>query len=150
MSTGYVYILLNPALKGQVKIGRTTNSPEERAAELSTTGLPHDFIVAYAERVSDCDTVERALHERFADARVSPNREFFRVPLQAAIRALIEISKRYCVDEPQGVDETTYSSLQGRYSSLREMIDATPANYDFKAVDESDCKMRYPHLFPKG
>jgi hypothetical protein len=99
MPNGYVYVLLNPALKGQVKIGKTTNSPEQRAAELSTTGIPHEFIVLYAERVSDCDTVERVLHERFADVRVSPNREFFRVTPQAAIRAVIEVAGLYRVDE---------------------------------------------------
>jgi len=95
MPEGYVYILLNPALKGQVKIGCTTNSPEDRASELSRTGVPHEFVVAYAERVSDCEAVERLLHEKFAGVRVNPNREFFRVTVQDAIRAAIELAAPY-------------------------------------------------------
>lgn len=85
MPNGYVYVLINPALKGQVKIGMTTNSPEQRAADLSGTGLPHDFVVVYAERVRDCEKVERLLHEKLAASRVSPNREFFRIKPQLAV-----------------------------------------------------------------
>src|SRR6266480_4778507 len=101
MAEGYVYILLNPALKGQVKIGRTANSPEDRAAELSSTGLPYEFIVAYAERVSDCETVERLLHDKFSALRINPNREFFRVTPHEAVRAVIELATPYRIAEGQ-------------------------------------------------
>ena len=101
MSEGYVYIFLNPALKGQVKIGRTMNSPEDRAAELSGTGLPHEFVVAYAERVSDCESVERLLHEKFAAVRVNPSREFFRVTVHDAVRAAIDLATPYRIAEGQ-------------------------------------------------
>lgn len=101
MAEGYVYILLNPALRGQVKIGRTMNSPEERAAELSSTGLPHEFVVAYAERVADCETVERLVHQRFAGARVNPNREFFRVSAHEAVQAVLELAAPYRIAEGQ-------------------------------------------------
>jgi acetyl-CoA carboxylase biotin carboxyl carrier protein len=100
MAEGYIYILLNPSLKGQVKIGRTADSPEGRAAELSSTGLPHDFVVAYAEKVSDCETVERLLHERFSVHRVSPKREFFRITAHEAVRAAIELAMEYPADVP--------------------------------------------------
>ena len=98
MPNGYVYVLFNPALKDQVKIGKTTNSPEERAAELSTTGLPHSFVVAYAERVSDCDRVERLVHDKLGEYRVNPNREFFRVSVRDAIQAVLEIAGPFRAD----------------------------------------------------
>lgn len=99
MPNGYVYVLINPALKGQVKIGMTTKSPEQRAVELSTTGIPHEFVVVYSERVSDCEQVERLLHERLAAMRVNPNREFFQITPQLAVRAVLEVAEPYRIDE---------------------------------------------------
>ena len=107
MPNGYVYVLFNPALKDQVKIGKTTNSPEDRAAELSTTGLTHAFVVAYAERVSDCDKVEQLLHERLAEVRVSSNREFFRMTVRAAIETVLEVAGPFRVDENVQAHSTT-------------------------------------------
>jgi hypothetical protein len=88
MAEGFVYILLNPSFPDQVKIGLTTQTSELRAKQLSSTGVPTPFIVIYDELVSDCELVESRLHKRFAGYRVSPNREFFRVPVHEAIRAL--------------------------------------------------------------
>jgi hypothetical protein len=104
MPVGYVYVLVNPALKGQVKIGKTSNSPEQRAADLSGTGLPHQFVVVYSERVSDCEKVERLLHEKLAEFRVSPNREFFRIRPEQAVRAVLEVIGPYQVEETGSSD----------------------------------------------
>jgi hypothetical protein len=110
MPNGFVYVLMNPALKGQVKIGMTTNSPDQRAAELSTTGVPHQFVVVYAERVRDCEQVERLLHEKLAKVRVNPNREFFRITAQAAVRAVIEVAEPFRIDEPADGEEAPYTT----------------------------------------
>jgi len=104
MPAGYVYVLVNPALKGQVKIGKTSNSPEQRAADLSGTGLPHQFVVVYSERVSDCEKVERLLHQKLAEFRVNPNREFFRIRPEQAVRAVLEIVEPYRVEETGSSD----------------------------------------------
>jgi hypothetical protein len=48
---GFVYVLESDALPGYVKIGRTTRSPSDRAAELSS-GLPVPYRVAHFEHVS--------------------------------------------------------------------------------------------------
>lgn len=96
MARGFVYILLNPSFHDQVKIGRTTDASETRARLLSSTSaLPTPFIVIYDELVSDCEEVERQLHERFTGYRTSSGREFFRVPVKEAITALQELARRF-------------------------------------------------------
>jgi hypothetical protein len=94
MADGYIYILLNRAFQNDhYKIGMTTKTPEERARELSgATGIPRDFEVLYAERVSDCNRAERLLHQRLRQYRSAGNREFFQIPLRAAIKALEEVA----------------------------------------------------------
>lgn len=90
MAQGFVYVLLNPSFPDQVKIGLTEQTSELRAKQLRTTGVPTPFIVVYDELVSECELVERKLHQRFAAYRVSSDREFFRIPVREAVRALQE------------------------------------------------------------
>ena len=90
MATGFVYVLLNPSFLDLVKIGLTEHTSEKRARELRKTGVPTPFIVVYDELVTDCETVEDAVHHRLAGYRVSDDREFFRVPVKEAIRTLRE------------------------------------------------------------
>lgn len=88
---GYVYIMHNCSLQpGQLKIGRTTRRPVLRARELSSTGLPTAFIPLFSLWVDDATAVEKRLHERFTDYRVSPAREFFWLAPQTAIEALLQ------------------------------------------------------------
>ncbi|WP_121685941.1 GIY-YIG nuclease family protein [Micromonospora sp. BL1] len=96
---GFVYILINPALSGMVKIGLTVGDPLNRARQLSRhTGVPQDFEVAYEELVSDCGAVEQLLHQRFAEWRVNSRREFFRIPLKDAIVALQQAAEMHPID----------------------------------------------------
>lgn len=95
MVQGFVYILLNPSFPDQVKIGRTEKTAELRAKQLQTTGVPTPFIVVYDELVSDCEVVEKILHSRFAAYRTSLEREFFRIPVREAVRALQETAAAY-------------------------------------------------------
>jgi hypothetical protein len=76
MAVGYIYILLNRAFQNDhYKIGMTTKTPEERARELSgATGVPRDFEVLYAQRVSDCNRAEQLLHQRLHQYRSASNR----------------------------------------------------------------------------
>jgi hypothetical protein len=47
---GYVYILINPSLKGLLKVGQTKKDPEERAKEISQgTGVPTHYFVEFKE-----------------------------------------------------------------------------------------------------
>lgn len=87
---GWVYVLTNEAMPGLVKIGLTTRTPKERAAELSSSsGVPLPFTVAWARAVSDCATVETAVHRMLDDKRINGKRESFRVDVATA-RQVIE------------------------------------------------------------
>jgi hypothetical protein len=74
-----VYILINEAMEGLVKIGRTTTSVEQRIRELDNTSTPLPFQCFYAGEVANSALVEGKLHRIFADKRIRSNREFFRV-----------------------------------------------------------------------
>ena len=76
---GYIYVLTNPAFPEWVKIGRTTNEPWKRASELSSTGVPHPFEVAFSMEVTNCVKAEEWLHKKFRNYRVTNNREFFEI-----------------------------------------------------------------------
>ena len=89
--------MINPAMRGLVKIGLTERSSKARAKELRGTGLPDDFVVVYDELVTDCEAVERRLHQRFDYYRYQPNREFFQIPVREAIRGLMDESVGFIV-----------------------------------------------------
>ena len=88
---GIIYILINEAMPGYTKIGKTTTSVEQRMRELDTTGLPLTFECFYAAKVANVDLVERKLHDAFRDRRVRPRREFFRVDPER-VRSALEIA----------------------------------------------------------
>ncbi len=84
-----VYVLTNPAMPGLVKIGMTTQlEVEERMKQLFGTGVPVPFDCAFACRVKDATEVERALHYAFGNARINPNREFFKIEAERVIAVL--------------------------------------------------------------
>lgn len=109
MAEGYIYILFNRAFQNDhYKIGMTTKTPEERAREISGgTGVPRAFEVLYEQRVQDCERAERLLHQRLHKHRVSGNREFFALPLKAAIRELEAVADEVGrADQPETSPES--------------------------------------------
>lgn len=113
---GYIYILINPSLQGLLKIGKTTRSPEERVRELSmATNMPTSFILAYQQNVSDCDTVERMVHEELTDKgyRVADNREFFELPLHEAVSVVFSVASRFKDSEVEDFDDTDEEDNSG-------------------------------------
>lgn len=105
---GYVYILVNSAFPNLVKIGRTTKDSASRADELSSTGSPSKFVVAYDQLVSDCIMVEYLLHDHFNEQRYSKNREFFEIDSKTAILKLIEISNQFQCDDTETFANTPF------------------------------------------
>lgn len=75
---GFIYVLRNICMPGIYKIGMTDRAPSQRAEELSAaTSVPTPFdLVCFAE-VRDAFSVEKEMHTRFSDFRVSSSREFF-------------------------------------------------------------------------
>jgi len=82
-----IYILINEAMPGYVKIGKTNNL-EQRVRSLDTTSVPLPFECFYACTVEDADFVERQLHDTFLDHRVRSSREFFEIAPERVVSAL--------------------------------------------------------------
>jgi hypothetical protein len=113
-----VYVLVNPAMPGLVKIGRT--SQEEvgiRLAQLYTTGVPVPFELKYACRVPNSDEVESALHVAFGPQRINPKREFFRIEPEQAIAILkllhVEDATAEVAAQTTGIDEQSLAAAEG-------------------------------------
>ena len=86
-----VYILVNEAMDGYVKIGKTSDL-EQRMRTLDNTSVPLPFECVYAAIVKDSDFVERQLHDAFSDFRVRDNREFFKVS-EARVAAALKLAE---------------------------------------------------------
>lgn len=89
---GWVYVIESPSLQGMVKIGtsRRLNGPFERVRELSGSSLPEAFKINGFCFSDDAFELENNMHKYFAKQRVNPNKEFFYITPQEAIRVLKE------------------------------------------------------------
>jgi hypothetical protein len=85
---GVVYVLENEAMPGIFKIGMTSNLQNRIAQMNNSTSIPLPFRCMYAAVVEDPVFVEQQLHAAFAPHRVSPRREFFRMPPECIIAAI--------------------------------------------------------------
>ena len=61
MTEGVVYVLINDAFDGYLKIGKTINL-EQRLKQLDNTSVPLPFRCVYAVKVPDMDAIERLAH----------------------------------------------------------------------------------------
>jgi hypothetical protein len=89
MSAGIVYVLINEAMPGLVKIGFTRDELVIRIKGLDSTSVPLPFECFCAIEVGDCRKVEQLVHDVFGDQRVRSNREFFRVSPERVRSALM-------------------------------------------------------------
>ena len=89
---GWVYVIESPSLQGMVKIGtsRRLNGPFERVRELSGSSLPEAFHINGFCFSDDAFELENNMHKYFAKQRVNPNKEFFYITPQEAIKVLKE------------------------------------------------------------
>lgn len=84
-----IYVLINEAMPGYVKVGFTTTTLEQRMRELSSsTSIPVPFSCFYACTVRDAKFVEKQLHDAFSDHRANPKREFFIISPERVVAAL--------------------------------------------------------------
>jgi|TARA_B110000908_G_scaffold142755_1_gene171162 hypothetical protein len=92
----WVYVLSNPAQPGILKIGYTSNTPEERARQLSNaTGVALPYVVEYAYSCWNGLELEKDIHERLNEYRLSKQREFFQVDLDEVKEIIGEIGESY-------------------------------------------------------
>lgn len=87
-----IYVLTNESMPGLVKIGLTTDSVESRIANLSaSTGVPLPFECHFAAEIPEgvnLEKIEKTLHQLFAEHRINPRREFFKVEPEKVVLAL--------------------------------------------------------------
>jgi len=90
MSAGFIYILENEAIPGLLKIGSTEKHPEERARELTSTGVPKPFKVVYHWHVFDYQMIEKQIHKVLESQgyRENTKREFFAISTDNAMRLI--------------------------------------------------------------
>lgn len=97
---GYVYIISNNMAFGPeiIKIGMTRRvDPYERVHELGDASVPDTFDVHAFFYCEDAPALESELHRTFSDKRinlVNKRKEFFNIPFNEAIEAVINSSIR--------------------------------------------------------
>ena len=84
----YIYVMSNKAYPETFKIGWTSILPEERAEELSSTGVLYKFKVEHYKKFKDAEKVEGLIHKKLKKYRVANNREFFKHPLDKIVNLI--------------------------------------------------------------
>jgi hypothetical protein len=129
----FVYILINEAMPGLIKIGRTTTSVKQRISELNQpAGIPLPFTCYYAARVDDCVKVERKLHEAFGDHRVRDRREFFRLSPHRAQAALELAAIEDVTPREEIIDEYPEDAAMGLIRETKRRILTTFSQYQIR------------------
>lgn len=88
----YVYILSNESYPNIYKIGSTSGTPRDRAAELSSTGVLHPFKVSFQIQLKNAEYYELKIHKILDSYRVKNNREFFQMELNEIKKILKQVS----------------------------------------------------------
>lgn len=122
-----IYVLINEAMPGYVKIGKTNNL-EQRIRSLDNTSTPLPFECFYAAKVDDANFVEHQLLDAFKDQRVRLGREFFEV---APERVVAVIKLREIEEVTPRVDFVETREDQHALNRARER----KANFNFSMVD---------------
>lgn len=118
-----VYVLTNEVMPGVVKIGRTSDSVEARLTHLSShSGVPLPFECYFAAEVDDGSRIEKTLHQLFAETRINPKREFFRldpekVVLAISIGSFKEVTPGGAVVEPE--EQEALEKVKARRPKIR-------------------------------
>lgn len=92
---GFVYLLTNAAMPGLVKIGMTRRHPLERVRELnSSTALPLPFKIVSAVETKNAVALEKSIHTTLSKQRENGRREFFRISVPEAEKAMSAASRQ--------------------------------------------------------
>lgn len=92
----YVYVLVNKSVPNMVKIGMTTNTPDERARQISSaTGVATPWIPVYSYKCYRSDLLEAEVHYHFREHRVNKHREMFDIDSYTARIVIEELGYKY-------------------------------------------------------
>lgn len=141
---GIVYILINEAMPGYIKIGQTTTSVEQRVLELSrSSAVPLPFECYYACKVGDVGQVEAALHDAFGDHRINPRREFFDISPERVVAVLKLLSLEDVTPSPNvGVetkeDEVAIKKARQKRTAFNFKMVDIPAGAELKFIRDEN------------
>ena len=137
-----VYVLINEAMPGLIKIGLTGDSVEARLTALSSpTGVPLAFECYFAAEVKDGARIEKTLHLLFAEHRINPRREFFRLDPEKVVLAISigefrEVTPGVAQVEPE--EQEALERVKARRPRLRlDAIGIKPGDVLLFSRDES-------------
>jgi hypothetical protein len=92
----WVYVLSNPTTPGLLKIGYTTQTPDERAKQISNaTGVALPYKVEWAFKCFDGEQLEGEVHRKLIEYRINNQREFFQIDLENAKKVIKLLGKNY-------------------------------------------------------
>lgn len=101
-------------MPGICKLGATRKHPIQRARELgATTGVPGPYTLAYYRDFADSFRAETLLHQNLAEYRVNESREFFRVTIDQAVKAIDEVAKQATIDARLGSEGMVGGEYEG-------------------------------------
>lgn len=117
-------MLSNPAIHGQVKIGRTRGNVPQRARQLTSTGVPQPFDILFYCMVDDCVALEQELHQRLDACRTTRRKEWFQAEPTEALNVILEVLKsgRYQIYNVHGPYRRRFLSLLVSRKRLRRLI----------------------------
>lgn len=140
-----IYVLINEAMPGYVKIGRTTDL-EQRIRSLDTTSVPLPFECFYACTVKDSDYVEKQLHDAFLDHRIRSSREFFEISPERVVSVLklAEIENvtpgRDFVDSKE--DQQALNQARTRRAVFNFKMVDIPAGAELQYINDENIKAK--------
>lgn len=122
---GVLYFLINGAMPGLIKVGRTTGNPYDRAFDLSRpTGVPEEFRVLAFFEVDDCINEESLIHKMLHEFRNSGLREFFLIDsnsLSLAFSYLSSVSS-YSMIDPEEIPSFNRGCIRAGITSGFEVV----------------------------
>lgn len=125
-------------MPGLLKIGTTTNTPNERMSELHSTGVPTPFQLELSIKVTNGFDAEKISHNALANYRVAKNREFFRIGVEKAIEIILSSLDNYEIHE----FKTGLKTREIEKETNRRKLKKEKENYDrtAKEVNEKTSK----------
>tara|TARA_R100000234_G_scaffold110526_1_gene82969 strand:- start:131 stop:649 length:519 start_codon:yes stop_codon:yes gene_type:complete len=91
---GSIYAITNPAWKGWVKIGMTVDA-KDRCITYQTSSPYRDYVLESYTNVKDRRLAEKLIHRQAEKIAEKRHGEWFKMPLDNAIKLVKEISWRF-------------------------------------------------------
>lgn len=89
-----IYVAVNPVYAGFVKIGKTVANPNYRLSSFNVADPLKRFSYAIVVDVEDAGAAESQIHQTLKEFRVREDGEWFKVPVDVAVRLAESLRKR--------------------------------------------------------